>query len=142
MKNNVLISVRSIQQYEGNQPEVIELTTEGYIWEQEGTVYLSYQETELTGLHGTQTTFAVESDCVVLERKGEVTSRMEFRAGETYKSLYNSFGLGSLLITVSTTEIENHLQTDGGNFRVAYLIEIENTGVGTVEYDITVTRRD
>lgn len=139
MENNAIISVRSIQQYEGNAPDTIELTTEGRIWEEQGTVRFSYRETELTGLPGTQTTFTLEPDSVVLERRGTVTSRMEFRVGQTHKSLYNSAELGSLLVAVSTTEIESHMELGGGNLRVAYSIEIEDAGIGTIIYDITVT---
>lgn len=142
MGNNAIINVRSVQSYEGNRPETIELTTEGRIWQQDGTVCFSYLESALTGLDGTVTTFFAETDRIVLERKGPVTSRMEFRQGQTHKSLYNSEGLGSLLITVCTTQIENDLTPDGGSLRVAYTIEIEDAGIGTVSYEITVTKKD
>lgn len=141
MENNALIAVRSVQQYEDSFPELMELTTEGRIWEENGTLRFSYQESELTGLEGTLTTFTLEPDCIVLERKGSVSSRMEFRVGQMHKSLYDSKGLGSLLICVGTKEIENHMELSGGNLKVVYSIEIEDTGIGTVAYDITVTRR-
>lgn len=141
MKTDVLINVRSVQSCEGNRPEVIELTTEGRLWEQDGAVCFSYRESPLTGLDGTETTFYAAADTVVLERKGGVTSRMEFREGQTHKSLYDSSGLGSLLITVTTTQIENRLSAEGGTLRVAYSIEIEDSGLGTVCYEITVTRQ-
>ena len=141
MENNAMITVRSIQQYEDNPPETVELTTEGRIWDENGKICFSYQETELTGLSGTQTVFTLEQECIVLERKGNVTSRMEFRVGEHHKSLYDSTGLGSLMITVGTTEIENHMELTGGSLRVVYSIEIEDTGIGMVAYDITVIRR-
>ncbi len=141
METNALINVRSVQSYEGNRPEVIELTSEGRIWELDGTVCFSYRESALTGLDGTVTTFFVDADTVTLERKGSVISRMEFREGQTHKSLYDSSGLGSLLITVTTTQIENRLSVQGGTLRVAYSIEIEDAGLGTVCYEITVTRQ-
>ncbi len=141
METNALINVRSVQSYEGNRPEVIELTSEGRIWEQDGTICFSYRESALTGLDGTVTTFCVDADTVALERKGGVISRMEFREGQTHKSLYDSSGLGSLLITVTTTQIENRLSVQGGTLRVAYSIEIEDAGLGTVCYEITVTRQ-
>lgn len=137
MENNVLITVRSIQTYEDNEPEVIELMTEGSLREEDGTVFLSYPESALTGLDGTQTVFAVNDDGIVLERRGKVSSRMEFRPGQVHKSLYESFGLGTLLITVCTTELENRLTPSGGSLHVSYTIEIEDSGSGTVSYDVT-----
>lgn len=141
MENNAMICVHSIQQYEDNPPETIELTTEGRIWEENGKLYFSYQESELTGLEGTQTVFALEPDCIVLERRGRITSRMEFRVGQSNKSLYDSAGLGSMMICVVTEQIENRMELSGGSLRVVYTIEIEDTGIGTVAYDITVTGR-
>lgn len=141
MENNAIINVRSVQSFEGNRPEVIELTTEGRLWQQGGTVCFSYLESALTGLDGTVTTFCADGECIVLERKGPVTSRMEFRQGELHKSLYHSEGVGSFLITVGTTQIDNCLSADGGSLRVAYSIEIEDTGLGTVCYEITVTKK-
>lgn len=141
METNALINVRSVQSYEGNRPEVIELTTEGRLWQRDGAICFSYRESALTGLDGTVTTFCADANSVVLERKGSVTSRMEFRQGQTHKSLYNSDGIGSLLITVCTTQIENRLSPDGGSLCVSYSIEIEDSGVGTVCYEITVTKQ-
>ena len=141
MENNVLITVRSIQTYEDNAPETIELTTEGELREENGTLYLCYPESALTGLDGTQTVFAVSDDGVTLERRGKVSSRMEFRLGQVHKSLYEAFGLGTLLITVCTTELENRLTLCGGSLHVSYAIEIEETGSGTVTYDVTVVQK-
>lgn len=141
MENNVLITVRSIQTYEDNSPERIELTTEGRLWEENGAICLCYTESALTGLDDTETVFTADDDGVILERRGKVSSRMEFRLGQVHKSLYESFGLGALLITVCTTEIENRLDLSGGSLHVAYSIEIEDTGCGTVAYDVTVVRK-
>lgn len=58
-----------------------ELVTEGRL-EQDGNSYtLSYQESELTGLEGTLTTFQVEPDRVTLLRVGEFNSQMVFQEG-------------------------------------------------------------
>ena len=132
MENNALITVRSIQTYEDNEPESIELMTEGIISEEDGTLFLRYMESALTGLDDTETVFTVNDDGIILERRGKVSSRMEFRLGQVHKSLYESFGLGALLITVSTTELDNRLTLSGGSLRVSYAIEIEDSGSGTV----------
>ena len=50
-EKNVLIFVRGEQQYEGVEPDVTELMTEGtMIVAENGDTVLSYQETELTGM--------------------------------------------------------------------------------------------
>ena len=61
MDKSVIISIKGVQSTEGEQPEVIELVTEGLLAKEgEGAYTLSYQESELTGLEGTLTTFQIE----------------------------------------------------------------------------------
>ena len=51
MENNVIISIRGKQSFEDQEPEVIELVTEGRLSpDGEDSYTLSYQEGELTGL--------------------------------------------------------------------------------------------
>ena len=73
MEKNVIISIKGVQRLEDADPDTMELVTEGRL-EQDGNSYtLSYQESELTGLEGTLTTFQVEPDRVTLLRVGEST---------------------------------------------------------------------
>ena len=54
MENNVIISIRGKQSFEDQEPEIIELVTEGRLsLDGEDGYTLSYQESELTGLEGT-----------------------------------------------------------------------------------------
>lgn len=140
MENNAFITIRGTQNYRDNPEEVLELTTEGRLLFEDGVLSLSYEETELTGLKGTRTSFSVYPDKIILERTGAVKSRMEFVEGESHKSLYDVAQMGALLISVRTEKIENRLDENGGNLKVSYLIEIEDTGAGRIEYDILVTK--
>ena len=67
----MIISIKGVQRYENADPDTMELVTAGRL-EREGNSYtLSYQESELTGLEGTLTTFQIEPDRVTLLRVGE-----------------------------------------------------------------------
>ena len=58
----VLLTIRSEQHFEGMEPDGVELMTEGTLTPTgEGGLLLSYQETALTGLEGTTTTFEVRA---------------------------------------------------------------------------------
>lgn len=139
LKPNAVVRIRGTQTYEGQEPETIELTTEGELYEKEGTVYLAYAESELTGLEGTFTTFAIRQDSVRLIRTGRVDSDMAFSVGQVDESLYDT-GMGALLVTIRTLSIENNMDVQGGNLRVSYKITIENVGSGQIEYEILATR--
>ena len=84
MEKNVIISIKGVQRLEDADPDTMELVTEGRL-EQDGNSYtLSYQESELTGLEGTLTTFQVEPDRVTLLRVGEFNSQMVFQEGRRH----------------------------------------------------------
>ena len=63
MDKSVIISIRGTQTLDDNPPETVELITEGRLIDcgEEGYT-LTYQESELTGLEGTLTTFHAAAD--------------------------------------------------------------------------------
>ena len=81
MKQAVVLSIRGRQSYAGQEPEVIELVTEGTMEFRNGGWDISYEETALTGLEGVTTTFRVEPGRVILTRTGKLNSRMIFEEG-------------------------------------------------------------
>ena len=50
MKRSVILHIRGSQRYEDQEPEIIELTTEGIMEFSHGGWDISYEESELTGL--------------------------------------------------------------------------------------------
>ena len=137
MKTNVIMLIRGTQTTPGDAPESIELTTAGTMEREGDTVILSYQESPLTGLADTTTTFRIEPDRIILERAGAVQSRMEFVTGQSNESLYK-IEEGALLLRVLARKMEVNLKEDSGWFHLSYSIEIENTPMGTIDYHITV----
>ena len=90
MEKDVIISIKGVQRYENAGPDTMELVTEGRL-EREGNSYtLSYQESELTGLEGTLTTFQIEPERITLMRVGEFNSQMVFQEGRRHMSMYNT----------------------------------------------------
>ena len=59
MKQEVLITLRGTQTFAQEKPESIELMTRGTMTGRNGKFAISYEETELTGVKGTTTTFLV-----------------------------------------------------------------------------------
>ena len=57
MKQAVVLSIRGRQSYDGQEPDVIELVTDGTMAFVDGGWDISYEETELTGMAGVTTTF-------------------------------------------------------------------------------------
>ncbi len=140
MEKQVLLSIRSIQQFMAEKPEETQFVTEGVLRKVDEAIEVSYAESELTGLVGTTTTFRIEADCVVLQRSGAVQSKMSFAVGQEDRSLYD-MGFGALMITVRTERLQSDLDENGGKLRVCYEINIEDEAAGYIEYLIEVRLR-
>ena len=72
----VILSVRGEQYFDGCDPDDTELTTEGTLTMIPGGVRLRYEESALTGMEGTTTTFELRGPRVLLTRSGNVNSQM------------------------------------------------------------------
>ncbi len=137
MKRRVMLSIRGSQTYRGQEPDVIELVTEGQMEFADGGWNISYAESDLTGLAGVTTTFRVEPQKVILSRTGSLRSTMEFQVGTTHDSLYQ-MEFGALMISVTTKHLFFDILPDGGCIDLVYEIEIEKTEGGTVDYHLDI----
>ena len=137
MKRNVILSIEGKQRYEDQEPEIIELVTEGTMEFKNGGWDVSYEETELTGLVGVTTTFRVEPDKVTLSRTGALKSQMVFQQGVPHDSLYQ-MPFGALMLTVNANSVFFDLTPDGGVIDLVYNITIENTEAGVIDYHLDI----
>ena len=141
MENNVIISIQGRQSFEDQEPETIELVTEGQLAQdgEEGFT-LSYQESELTGLEGTLTTFQIEQNRVTLMRVGEVNSQMVFEEGRRHLSMYDT-PYGALAVGVSTRKMRADLNEAGGSIEIDYALEIDHAVAGENLFKIDVRKK-
>ena len=137
MKRTVVLSIRGTQRYEDQEPEVIELVTEGTMEFRAGGWDISYEESALTGLEGVTTTFRVEPDQITLTRTGKLNSQMIFRQGESHDSLYQ-MEFGTLMLTVEAKFMYFDILPEGGSIDLTYGISIENTQAGIIDYHLDI----
>lgn len=137
MRIPVVLSIRGRQTYAGQEPDVVELVTEGTMEYVEGGWNISYEESELTGLSGVTTTFRVEAGKVVLTRAGKLNSVMVFQENVPHDSLYQ-MEFGTLMLTVNATSVFFDIVPDGGTIDLVYEICIENTEAGIIDYHLDI----
>lgn len=137
MKNNVVLAIEGRQSYQGQDPEVIQLVTEGRMEFSNGGWDVSYEETALTGMEGVRTNFRVEPGKVVLTRSGNLSSQMIFEEGVSYDSLYQ-MPFGAMMMTVCANRVFFDLVPDGGVIDLSYNITIENTEAGVIDYHLDI----
>ena len=137
MKREVVLNICGRQSYDGQEPDVIELMTEGTMELVDGGWDISYEETELTGMAGVTTTFRVEPGRVILLRTGKLNSEMVFQEGMRHESLYQ-LDFGALLMAVTAKQVYFDIVPDGGMIDLIYSIEIENSAAGLVDYHLDI----
>lgn len=140
MKRNVVLTVSGTQYYPNQEPETIELVTDGTLEFCDGGWNICYEESELTGLVGVTTMFRLEPEQVTLSRTGKLQSTMVFRLGVPHESLYQ-MEFGTLLMTVCARLIEAAIDENGGTIDLQYTIAIENSDAGIVEYHMEARPR-
>ena len=137
MEKDVVISIKGMQKYEGMAPDITELVTKGRLSREGESYILSYQESELTGLGGTLTTFQVEGGQVTLLRVGEFNSQMVFQEGRQHLALYDT-PYGALSVAVRTKKMQTCLDPTGGKIEVDYAIEVDHALAGRSIFRISV----
>ena len=137
MKQNVVLSILGRQSYLGQEPDSIELVTEGVLEDTGNAWILSYEESDLTGMGGVTTTFIVEPDKVTLKRVGKLNSHMVFQEGVVHESLYQ-VEFGALMISVRASRVMTDICHDGGMIDLIYDIELEQSAAGTIDYHLDI----
>ena len=137
MKKEVTLSIEGRQTYQDQDPEIIELVTDGTMEFRNGGWDISYEESELTGLAGVTTTFRVEPGKVTLDRKGPLNSTMIFQENVVHESLYQ-MPFGALMLSVKATRVLFDIVPDGGMIDLSYNISIENAEAGVIDYHLDI----
>ena len=132
---DVLISIRGTQHPNhpepgaDNSPVSVELVTGGsYEYCGEGS-WFTYEESELTGMEGTQTTFKLEDGLVTLTREGAVNTQMLFQKGRRHVFLYDT-PFGAMTMGVDTQRLTADLDEHGGRMDIIYAVDIDSVPLG------------
>ena len=136
----VVLSILGRQTYADQEPDTIELVTDGTMNFVDGGWNITYEESELTGLEGVTTTFRVEPGRVSLTREGRLNSQMVFEEGQSHDSLYQ-MDFGTLMLTVKATRVYYDIVQDGGTIDLVYSIDIENSAAGVIDYHLDIRKK-
>lgn len=137
MKKDVIISVKGSQISEDSDENVMELITEGKYYKKGNTYFITYKESEVTGMKGTTTTLKVADNMVTLMRFGSVNSQFVFQRGQKHVSYYDT-EYGAFTISVYTNQMEIKVDDNGGEIRVGYELEIDNNKTGENDFHMFI----
>ncbi|QNU66638.1 DUF1934 domain-containing protein [Ruminiclostridium herbifermentans] len=129
MSKDVIINVKGTQIDTSSDTNTLELITEGKYYQKGNNYYITYKESEVTGMLGTTTTLKVGDGVVTLMRFGKVNSQFVFQKGQKHVSSYET-EYGIFTIGVYAENVDIDINDVGGEISVGYQIEIDNQCAG------------
>jgi len=137
MIKDVVISICSFIDYGMEEEDRIDFSTDGVYSFQDGLATISYLESEVTGLLGTRTNVKVMPDKVIVDRRGELTTRMDFVPGEKSSFLYET-PVGAATMNLNTRSVKHRFSPEGGELEIDYVLDMEHTVVSRNKFLVTV----
>lgn len=123
MIKDVIIDIKTEQTVDGDT-DLIEFTTDGRFGFNEGSYFISYDESELLEVEGeVKTTVFIKPDnSVVLQRKGAYNSKMVIEKGIRNNCFYAT-PMGELALGVFGEKVKANLTDNGGTVCMNYSID-------------------
>lgn len=125
---DVIISVTGVQHGEDG-PDSLQLVTAGQYGMDHDGYFMTWEESELTGMEGTRTSITVQPHSVVLSREGQLNTSMEFEEGKKHYFLYET-PFGAATMGLDTQRIRHRLDMHGGDMEIEYTVDYNQHIVG------------
>ena len=137
IKKDVVITIVSRQNFEGCEPDQIDLITTGRLYGRNGKFYISYEESELTGMEGSRTTLKIEPKQITMTRTGTYPSQMRFAEHKREVGLYQT-EMGSVAVSTHTSKLTSSIDENGGALAIDYTVEIDAALAGAHQFELSV----
>ena len=121
----VNLFTKSIQTDKTGDKSKIEFFVESSYVEKNDYIYITYKESEISGMEGTTTTLKINTNSLSILRFGTYNSKLEFRQNEETLTNYQT-PYGNIPITITTRLLEVDLRQDRkSNIHLKYSLEAE-----------------
>ena len=123
MKKDVIIKIKSFQEYVDGEDDSISLVTAARFYKKDSKYYIKYDESEISGVENTKTTLKIDNDVITLIRTGENATQMVFKEDEHHIGLYQTVA-GPYTLGIKTKKVINAIDDMGGFLEMEYEIEL------------------
>lgn len=123
--SEIHLKLKAINNKLHEEPEIIELFTQGEFHYQNGAAYYIYEETEISGMPGVKTTLKVRPQSASIIRRGDFHSRMDLIKDEkTYTSYNTPYGQIDMEVFTHDILVDIDPQTGYGHIKLSYYLNI------------------
>lgn len=122
--------------------EQLEFVTEGKYYEEDGIVFLSYDESDFAGVEGCTTSLMIKDDEILMKRCGEAVpmdTEIRFEKGKRYNGLYGT-PFGAVEMEVLTNDVINTISKEEptGFVDIDYHISLKGLSEGRSKLNIQI----
>ena len=136
----ILVKVKGTQVVDG-ESAVIELTTEGTLREFEGDYIITYSDDPTESGTQTKTQLTIQKNgTVILDRRGDLNSRLVITEGERNNCLY-AIPQGSMTLGIYGKQVKSDMSSCGGSLKMVYSIDMNLTPLSDNKVEIFVEER-
>ena len=137
-KRDYVITIKGLQSYDDDNID-IQMMAEGDFSFEDGKYFIEYDETEATGMEGTQTSIEIGDTYVSLTRSGTVETTLLFIEGRQTTSYYET-PYGTMMMGITTEKVDASFTEEGGSVNVRYTMSMNNLFSGANTFEIQVRK--
>ena len=138
---DVTLKIVGTHIYDNVEENQLELITEGKLYEHGDDIYLTYDESEFSGMEGCKTRLTLAGDVVSMTRQGSavgIDTEIRFEKGKRYNGFYDT-PYGTVEMEVLTNELINTVDAKrGGIVNIDYNISLKGLVEGRSRLNIEV----
>lgn len=135
---NVILKIKGTQMPSGAEEDVIELITEGKIYNKDNAKYLIYEESELSGMEGCTTSLKITDNKMEMRRFGRASSQLVFQKGKRHVTNYST-PYGNFRMEILTKELDLSIdENEKGTISLEYRMSLQGLSEGTNKLDIEI----
>lgn len=137
---NILVNIKSdIDQLDGEKHN-IEMISEGHAYIKNGSLFIVYHETELSGMEGCKTMLKLQGNTVTMTRFGESNSKMIFDEHQKMTSRYKT-PYGDFEMVIETKSLKNTMDINTllGHIDILYSMTLEGVSNSINHIEIKVS---
>ena len=135
----IMMKIIGTQMNADMEEDKMEFITEGKLYQKGDSMYLLYDESEISGMPGCKTRLKLKGGTIKMKRIGEkvgIDTEIEFEKGKRYTGYYDT-PFGAIEMEVLTNHIENNLTSEGkGTLDIDYHISLKGLAEGRNKLNI------
>ncbi len=137
----VLVTVKTVQTDDLGNPDTIELTSEGQYAVKNGAFLIKYKDAFLAGAETPilTTVKASSEGSVTVSRSAPYKNRFTLEKGRRCQCLYTT-PYGTMSMGFFGENIENKLNEEGGELKLSYTVDLNNSLISRNEMTISIKR--